>query len=1059
MLMNHALFKNGKSWFALRGLAGRHFRMSGRSLLIRRCGHTLRPGNPSPSIRSPLLSLRSMLVGLRSFSDESGTNSIGNDPPESAVGEVARMSGGGPKLSPARRPQAHAMPPSSASVNQADASQGNSRRSHRPTYLDLFAEMPNILSSPSGAVHYVRLADNPVRVLSSVHEDYGFDPKLVNEWLSLSRGALQYCNRRLGTTNRMRRPPLVTSRTALKEGATAIVNPLAVLGYTGAYGDIMLKRIALGLAAELEADFVELSREDFIKICMLCREESASFAQREMARLLLTQEQDLCGATSTGATNGDASLGEFLRKRVQGRKQQQQVVSGNNLFDFVHRHRNQEDSMVMEYIEYCLRTMERASARRVIYLRAEPHSRGGKDMFRFNILNFLATRTVAPNNGGTFVILSEGCEIDGDVEGTCDVYNVEPPTLPAANGDLLHPYWPAARSFRMFHAREHEFGHFYNSRKIEGPPSLRRLEEEDEEDKDEEEDYYDESKWTLISAANEESLREHFDRRGDLPTILTSNNYVMSKNYRAPHLLITPPDRHGPGAVREAADLHKARIEADRRVSLFITNYNSLRMYLQAMVPSDSIYGHLLAHLPPGMRVSPVGPLEGQLADLMLLLPQLQDRFISRAEQVAICLALPSHRQAILEDASRGLTAALDQFLANRAMQAQAIRDSDRRAHQSNLLQQMAAARGLSSPGRLSGASSASSSSPASFMAAAAAAFPHLQHLRLEGLSKHERRLLPCIVTPAQVTTRFEDIGSLEGPKRLLHELISLRLEQPQFFLRGILRETVSGILLFGPPGTGKTMLAKAVAAQSGANFLAVSSASIMDLYVGEGEKNVRALFSLARRLSPCVIFIDEVDAILDSRQGHLNRVSRTEVINEFMSEWDGLLSSHNNEGVTIMAATNRPFALDDAVLRRLPRRILIDLPDEQARRGILQLLLKDDLLAPDVSLPTIAHRSPYYSGSDLKNLAMAAAMRALRRQRQGEKEDHQQKEAPSADQRQAVEISMADFEGALVDVPASISDQMPLLKELYQWDRQFGEGNGAAANRRRAGDSLGFSL
>lgn len=1001
-----------------------------------------------------------MLVGLRSFSDENGTNSFGNDPSENTVGDASRMSSGGPKLSPARRSQASGVSPSSASAGQSDADQGSNRRSHRPTYLDLFAEMPNILNSLSGTVHYVRLADNPVRALAAVQEEYGFDPKLMTEWLALSRGTLQYCNRRLGTTNRARRPPLVTSRTALREGATAIVNPLAVLGYTGAYGETMLKRIALGLSAELEADFVELSREDFVKICMFCREESASFAQREMARLLLTQEQDLCGTPLSDGNHNDNSLGEFLRKRVQGRRQQQQqVVNANNPFDFVHRHRSQEDSMVMEYIEHCLRTMEGASDRRVIYLRAEPHSREGKDMFRFNILNFLATRTVAPNNGGTFVLLSEGCEIDGDVEGTCDVYNLEPPPLPTTNNDLLHPYWVAARSFRMFHAREHEFGHFYRSQKIGGPPSLHRVgeEEEEEDGKDEQEDYYDESKWTLISAANEEGLREHFDRRGDLPAILTSNNYVMSKNYRAPHLLITPPGRHGPGAVRETADLHKKRIEADRRVAFFVTNYNTLRTYLQAMVSSDPIYGHLLAHLPAGMRISPMGPLEGQLAELMLLLPRLQDRLISRAEQVAICLTLPSYRQAILEDAGRSLAAAFDQFLANRAIQAQAIRDSDNRVHQASL-QQMAPTRGLPSPGRLAGGSSSS----ASFMAAAAA-FPHLQHLRLEGLGKHERRLLPCIVTPAQVTTRFEDIGSLEGPKRLLHELISLRLERPQFFLRGILRETVSGILLFGPPGTGKTMLAKAVAAQSGANFLSVSSASIMDLYVGEGEKNVRALFSLARRLAPCVIFIDEVDAILDSRQGHLNRVSRTEVINEFMSEWDGLLSSHNNEGVTIMAATNRPFALDDAVLRRLPRRILIDLPDEQARQVILQLLLKDDLLAPDVGLPEIARRSSYYSGSDLKNLAMAAAMRALRRQRQGEKEEEQQQKekvtpSSSAGQNPVVEICMADLEGALADVPASISDQMPLLKELHQWDRQFGEGNGAAANRRTR-DTLGFSL
>lgn len=909
--------------------------------------------------------------------------------------------------------------------------------------------MPNILDSDSGTLHPVRLAENPIKGLAAVQGEYGLDPKLVSEWVSLSKGALQYCNRRSGQ-GRSRRSPLVTSRAVLKEGTNALVNPLAVLGYTGTDGDIMLKRTAMGLAAELEADFVELSRDDFIKICMFCREESASFAQRAMARVLLAQEQELCDGNAGGG-NADASLGEFLRKRVHGRKQQ--IVNGSNPFDFIHRHRSQEDSMVMEYIEHCLRTMEGAAGRRLIYLRAEPHSRGGRDMFRFNILNFLAARTTAPNNGGTFVVLSEGCEIDGDVEGTCNVYNLEPPPAPTPSSDLLHSYWFAGRSFRMLHAREHEFGHFYHSRKIEGPPSIRRVGEEDEEGegeeegedaegKDAEEDMYSESKWTLVSTANEGGLREHYDQRGDLPAIITDNNYVMSKSYRAPHLLITPPCCHGPGAVKGAIELHKQRIAGDRRVVLFVSNYNSLRTYLQAMASGDPIYRHILTALPIGLRVSPMGPLEGPLAGVMSLLPRLQERLISRAEQVTICLALPSYRQSILEDVGRGLALAIEDFLTNRALQAQAMRNVDSRGHQLGI--HVTATKGMSAEGRTVG--------PATFPMA----FPHLQHLRLEGLSKHERRLLPCIVTPAQVATRFEDIGSLEGPKRLLHELIGLRLERPQFFLRGILKETVSGVLLFGPPGTGKTMLAKAVAAQSGTNFLSVSSASIMDLYVGEGEKNVRALFSLARRLAPCVIFIDEVDSILDSRQGHFNRVSRTEVINEFMGEWDGLLSTRSNEGVMVMAATNRPFALDDAVLRRLPRRILIDLPDERARLSILQLLLKDDLLAPDIRLSEIARRSPYYSGSDLKNVAMAAAMRALRRQCQ---KGHDSQYASSPPTQPMVEISMVDFERALADVPASISDQMPLLKELYQWDRQFGEGNGTVVSRRRAGDTLGFSL
>jgi SpoVK/Ycf46/Vps4 family AAA+-type ATPase len=129
-------------------------------------------------------------------------------------------------------------------------------------------------------------------------------------------------------------------------------------------------------------------------------------------------------------------------------------------------------------------------------------------------------------------------------------------------------------------------------------------------------------------------------------------------------------------------------------------------------------------------------------------------------------------------------------------------------------------------------------------------------------------------------------------------------------------------VLLFGPPGTGKTMLAKAIAKCSGAWFLNVSLSDIFDKYVGEGEKNVRAIFTLARKLGgPVVIFLDEVDAVFGTRRSDGSGSSRREVMNEFMSEWDGL--SSKNDGIVVLGATNRPFDLDDAILRRMPRRIL----------------------------------------------------------------------------------------------------------------------------------------
>ena len=136
----------------------------------------------------------------------------------------------------------------------------------------------------------------------------------------------------------------------------------------------------------------------------------------------------------------------------------------------------------------------------------------------------------------------------------------------------------------------------------------------------------------------------------------------------------------------------------------------------------------------------------------------------------------------------------------------------------------------------------------------------------------------------------------------------------------------------------------------------------------------------MARKISPCIIFIDEVDSLLENRSSLNVRASRTEIINEFMSEWDGLLSLDcGQSSVIVMGATNRPFVLDDAVLRRLPRRLHVDLPDQQARLAILKIITKDDVLEDPKHLIKLSEATPLYSGSDLKNLAKSAATSATR--------------------------------------------------------------------------------
>ncbi|KAJ3346787.1 hypothetical protein HDU91_006957, partial [Kappamyces sp. JEL0680] len=157
-------------------------------------------------------------------------------------------------------------------------------------------------------------------------------------------------------------------------------------------------------------------------------------------------------------------------------------------------------------------------------------------------------------------------------------------------------------------------------------------------------------------------------------------------------------------------------------------------------------------------------------------------------------------------------------------------------------------------------------------------------------LNAHEKRVLSTVVNPEHLQTRFSDLILPSNTKLLLQTLITLPLLRPAYFTSGILsRSSINGVLLFGPPGTGKTMLAKAVAKSSGAWFMNVSLSTVFEKYVGEGEKNVRAIFSLARKLGgPCVIFLDEVDAVFGTRTRDSSGSSRREIMNEFMSEWDG---------------------------------------------------------------------------------------------------------------------------------------------------------------------------
>jgi len=321
----------------------------------------------------------------------------------------------------------------------------------------------------------------------------------------------------------------------------------------------------------------------------------------------------------------------------------------------------------------------------------------------------------------------------------------------------------------------------------------------------------------------------------------------------------------------------------------------------------------------------------------------------------------------------------------------------------------------------------------------------------IEPENEFERRLLSEVIPPNEIDVKFEDIGALDEVKQTLKELVMLPLQRPELFTKGNLTKPTKGILLFGPPGTGKTMLAKAVATQCGANFINVSMSTIASKWFGEGEKYVKAIFTLASKISPTVIFIDEVDSLLGKRERTGEHEAMRKIKNEFMTNWDGL-KSKDNERVLVLAATNRPFDLDDAVLRRLSRRVLIDLPSEENRVKILRVILSKEDMVDDLKMEEIAKLTEGFSGSDMKNLCVAAAYQPIREYLAQEKEIEEKKKNENLENATEVvkpnlrPISMGDFEKSVKEISASVSEDAFSVAELRRWNEIYGEGG----NRRK---------
>jgi cell division protease FtsH len=225
--------------------------------------------------------------------------------------------------------------------------------------------------------------------------------------------------------------------------------------------------------------------------------------------------------------------------------------------------------------------------------------------------------------------------------------------------------------------------------------------------------------------------------------------------------------------------------------------------------------------------------------------------------------------------------------------------------------------------------------------------------------------------------TRFADVAGYEGAKREISEVVDFLKEPDRYTAAGAV--TPRGVLMVGPPGTGKTLLARAVAGEAGVPFFALTGSSFVELFVGVGAARVRDLFSNARKASPAIVFIDEIDAIGQKRGGaFVSNDEREQTLNQLLAEMDGFDAE---VGVVVIAATNRPETLDPALLRpgRFDRQVEIPLPNARERAAILAVHALDKHLGDDVDLDAVARATPGFSGADLANLTNEAAILAVR--------------------------------------------------------------------------------
>eukprot|EP01134_Creolimax_fragrantissima_P004400 CFRG4400T1 len=295
---------------------------------------------------------------------------------------------------------------------------------------------------------------------------------------------------------------------------------------------------------------------------------------------------------------------------------------------------------------------------------------------------------------------------------------------------------------------------------------------------------------------------------------------------------------------------------------------------------------------------------------------------------------------------------------------------------------------------------------------------------RLKGLDPKIVEMVTSEIMDHGPSIEWDDIAGLKHAKKTIMEIVVWPLLRPDIF-HG-LRGPPKGILLFGPPGTGKTMIGKCIASQSGATFFSISASSLTSKWVGEGEKMVRALFAVARIHQPSVIFVDEIDSLLSARNSGEHESSRR-IKTEFLVQLDGAATSAEDR-ILLVGATNLPQEIDDAARRRMVKRLYIPLPDEEGRKQLFDIVLsKQAHSLTQEELRVLVGKTEGYSGSDISNLCKEAALGPIR--------TIVDIRSISADQVRP--INFHDFEEALSQVRASVSqDELALY---VQWNKDFG--------------------